>query len=490
MKISIFDIFKIGIGPSSSHTMGPMKAAKFFLDEIDKKLKKLKEVEKIHVDLYGSLALTKEGHGTGLAIELGLEGYTSLTVNPDEVFNIKKKIESEKKINLLGKKEVPFFYGKTIECHYDEELDYHPNGMTFSAFDKDGKVIFKSNYYSVGGGFIMSQKDVDLEQSNQDKSLFVKMRVPHYFKKFEDLTEVCNRESKNIAQVILENEMTWRPEARIDEKIWDIIKIMHDCVQNGLKREGNIKGGLRLKRRAPKLHANLLKVKEAGREDHLAAMDWISLYGLAASEENATYGRVITAPTNGAAGVIPAVLEYFREYYPEQATFASMRAFILTAGAVGILCKSLACISGAEGGCQAEIGSACAMAAAGLTAALGGTNAQVENAAIIALMHNLGLTCDPVAGLVQVPCIERNAINAVKAVNASRIALRESKSEFATLDQVIITMKATGDDMLSKYRETAQGGLAIYAANGRKGTINPKLKNFGCNYCNKNCGVL
>lgn len=487
MKISIFDIFKIGIGPSSSHTMGPMKAAKFFLDQIDQKLKKFDEVEGIHVDLYGSLALTKEGHGTGLAIELGLEGYTAISVDPNKVFEIKKQIEEAEEINLLGKKKVPFFYKKTIECHYDEELDYHPNGMTFTAYDKDDKIIYSSNYYSVGGGFVMSQDEVDLEKENQDHHLFEKRRVPHYFKKFEDLTEVCNRENKNIAQIILENEMTWRPEARIDEKIWDIIRIMHDCVQNGLDREGNIKGGLNLKRRAPDMHKQLLKLREEGKEDHLAAQDWIALYGLAASEENATYGRVITAPTNGAAGVIPGVLEYFREYYRDQATFASMRAFILTAGAVGIMCKELACISGAEGGCQAEIGSACAMAAAGLTAALGGTNAQVENAAIIALMHNLGLTCDPVAGLVQVPCIERNAVNAVKAVLASRMALKEQKSEFVTLDQVIITMKATGDDMMSEYRETAKGGLAIYAANGRKGTINPKLTNFGCNYCSKNC---
>lgn len=459
MEISTFDIFKVGIGPSSSHTVGPMRAGLDFITRITKS-NKLQDVNIVKIDLYGSLALTKSGHGTDIALQLGLSGFAPDTVNPNKVGDIINNIKDTGKINLNQKHLIKFDDDSDILTHKTEELPYHPNGLIITALDKNKNVLFKEEYYSVGGGFIETREQMENKQGKgkiEQESRFI-----HKFFSWKELADICKKENKEVWQIMLENEKTLRSEEEIDAKIRTLYRVMRKGVKNGLKRTGDIAGGLDLKRRSAILQQNIEKDKN----NPLHIMDEILLWGMAMSEENASYGRVITAPTNGAAGVIPSVLYYYKEYC--NANFLGVKKFFLTAGAVGILCKNNASISGAEGGCQAEIGSATAMAAAGLTAALGGTTEQCENAAIIGLSHNLGLICDPVGGLVQVPCIERNAINAVKAVSATRLALLENGSNYLTLDEVILTLKEVGDDMLSIYRETALGGLAKNAPHGRQ----------------------
>ncbi len=473
INLSIFDIFKVGIGPSSSHTFGPMVASNMFIKTLSKKML-VKKVSSVQIDLYGSLALTGKGHGTFLAIELGLEGWTPDTIEPNEINNEIQRIKNDGNLLLARKHIIPYSRNENFKVHKDQELEYHSNGMSISAFDKHGKSIYSQTYYSVGGGFVLTHDDISCKKKTKDKVL------KYNFTNFKELLEICDKEQLSIDEVVLANEKCFRKEKEIDKEIKNIVNIMHEMVQNGLNRKGNLDGSLDLPRRAPIL---LKKLQNDNSNDPLNVFDWVSLWAIAGAEENASLGRLITAPTNGASAVIPAVILFLEKYYSTQYKFENIKKFILVAGIVGILCKKNATISGAEGGCQAEIGSACAMAAGGLTAALGGTNLQCENAAIIGLVHNLGLTCDPIGGLVQIPCIERNAINAVKAITATRIALREEKSLFITLDQAILTMKQVGKDMPCQYRETSKGGLAINSKNGRD-TVIPTcvacVKNRAC----------
>lgn len=461
MNLSIFDIFKVGIGPSSSHTFGPMVAANMFIKTLSKKIL-IRKVKSIQVDLYGSLALTGEGHGTFLAIELGLEGWTPHTVEPNEIENEIQRIKNDKNL-LLGRKNIiPYDRSENFKVHKNQELEYHSNGMSITALDKNGKIIYSQTYYSIGGGFVLTQDDIVSKKKKKDKIL------KYNFTNFKELLAICDKENISISDVVLANEKCFRKEKEINNEIKNIIYVMHEMVRNGLYRKENLNGSLNLPRRAPSL---LKKLENDISDSPLNVFDWVSLWAIAGAEENASLGRLITAPTNGASAVIPAVILFLEKYFQTYYTFENVKKFILVAGIVGILCKKNATISGAEGGCQAEIGSACAMAAAGLTVALGGTNLQCENAAVIGLVHNLGLTCDPIGGLVQIPCIERNAINAVKAITASRIALKEEKSLFITLDQAILTMKQTGKDMPCQYKETSQGGLAINSKDGRNTEI-------------------
>ncbi len=460
--ISVFDIFKVCIGPSSSHTVGPMKASLFFTQK-NEELNKLNSINRIKIDLYGSLALTKTGHGTDIAIQLGLSGFDPKTINPNKIDEIIRNIKTSGKIKLSSNKSINFNSNKDIVMHKNKELPYHPNGMIITSYDSSGKVLYSEEYYSVGGGFVEIKSELDSKNNNNIKSV----KFPNKFNNWNDLTDFCKRKNKEIWEIALENELVIRDKRKVDKKIAKLYSVMVGCIKNGLKRKGDLSGGLGLKRRSTKLMKSIKRKKN----DDLNVIDFLLLSGMAASEENASYGRIISAPTNGAAGIIPAVVYYYRRFC--DSNFEGFKKFILTAGAVGILCKINASISGAESGCQAEVGSATAMAAAGLCAALGGTIKQCENAAIIGMAHNLGLTCDPVKGLVQVPCIERNAINAIKAVSACRLALLEKESVYLRFDQVVRSMKEVGDDMSSLYKETALGGLA---KNAKKSKI-----------CDKNC---
>lgn len=452
MELSVFDIFKVGIGPSSSHTFGPMKAGYFFIEYLDKN-DKLKFVENIKLELFGSLALTKEGHGTGLAIKLGLEGYLPENLNPKEVKNIIKNIADTEQINLFQKQKIKFIENENFVLHKDEELPRHPNGLIFSAYDEENNLLYKQDYYSIGGGFVELGGDNSLNKNSSDK-----IKLKYNFSSWSELEEICKISNKEVWEIVYENELCFRDETRINEKIQLIYDIMMEGINNSINSESDeIEGGLNLKRRTKNVYD---KIKNFSKTEYLN--EWLMLWAIASAEENASYGRVITAPTNGACGVIPAILKYYTECY--DLTFEKLKKFIFAAGVIGMLCKTNASISGAEGGCQAEIGTACAMAAGGLASILGGNCLQCENAAIMALTHNLGLVCDPVHGLVQVPCIERNGINAVKAVSSARFALlEEEENNYLTLDDVIKTMKDVGDDMPSQYRETALGGLAKYA---------------------------
>lgn len=455
--ISIFDIFKIGIGPSSSHTVGPMKASYLFINEIKNKFN-LDSVNRIKIDLYGSLALTKSGHGTDIALMLGLCGYTPKDVDPNEIDNIINNIRENKKIKLNFEKSVDFNEDIDITTHKTEELPYHPNGLIITAYDNKNDIIFTEEYYSVGGGFVETKDEIS---NKKNKKVSKDVNIPYDFISWGELYEICKKNNKEVWEIVLENEKSINTEEKINEQIEIICNIMEKSIFNSLEKTGVIKGGLNLERRSKNINKNIQILKN----DNLKVIDNLLLWGMMAGEENASYGQIITAPTNGAAGIIPAVLQYYKEFH--ESTNLGLKKFILTAGAVGILCKMNASISGAEGGCQAEVGSATAMAAAGLCAALGGTIEQCENAAIIGLSHNLGLVCDPVGGLVQVPCIERNAINAVKAVSACRLAMLEKESIYLSLDQVIQTLKEVGDDMPMQYRETALGGLAKNASVGK-----------------------
>ena len=451
MTISIFQLFSIGIGPSSSHTVGPMRAANRFTETaLEEKV--VESAEKLAIDLYGSLALTGKGHGTDLAILLGLEGDEPETIDPDSTESRTAAIQEAGQLRFNGEKEIKY----DLVFHKDKQLPFHPNGMKISLYGKDGSELLVKTYYSIGGGFILAHEEVaeDRHLGEEDH------RVPYPYRTAKELLNHCEEQNKTIAEIVMANEMTWRSESEVISGVMNIWEVMQACINRGCKQEGVLPGGLNVYRRAASLLRNLEKQKEAGRVHPAQVMQWVSLWALAVNEENAAGGRVVTAPTNGAAGIIPSVLKYY-QHFIEEATEEGIVKFMLTAGAIGILYKVGASISAAEMGCMGEVGVACSMAAAGLTAALNGTNSQIENAAEIGMEHNLGLTCDPVMGLVQIPCIERNTMGAVKAINASLLALEGEGKHRVSLDQVINTMRQTGKDMQSIYKETSLGGLAV-----------------------------
>jgi L-serine dehydratase len=454
MAISIFDLFTIGIGPSSSHTVGPMRAARRFVESLESE-GVLERAARVCVELFGSLAMTGRGHGTDRAVLIGLEGETPEGVDPDRMPRRVAEIRGGGRIRLLGRQEIPFDEKRDLIFNRKDLLPVHSNGMRFSAFDAAGERLAERIYYSVGGGFVVNEG-----ASAEDLLVADRTEQPHPFGSAEELLARCEETGKPIWQLMLENEQAWRSEAEIRDGLLRIWDAMRQCIERGCRQTGVLPGGLKVPRRAPQLYEELSSRPEEGLKDPLTVLDWVNLYALAVNEENAAGGRVVTAPTNGAAGIVPAVLRYYRRFIPGADEEGVIR-FLLTAAAVGILYKENASISGAEVGCQGEVGVACSMAAAGLCAALGGTDAQVENAAEIGMEHNLGLTCDPVGGLVQIPCIERNAMGSVKAINASRIALRGDGSHKVSLDRVIKTMRETGADMKTKYKETSRGGLAI-----------------------------
>jgi len=451
MAVSIFDLFKIGIGPSSSHTVGPMRAAGIFLARLDSG-DHVDQVAKIKVDLFGSLGHTGRGHGTDRAVLLGLEGEVPDKVDPDHIGRRYEEIAETGRLRLAGKHEIAVDLKADLVFHKRQTLPHHPNGMRFSAFDDQGEELLRREYYSVGGGFV-----VNTDEAAADRIMPDDTRLKYPFSSGDELLAICEREGLRISDVMLANEEAWRSADEVRSGLLTIWQAMKDCVLRGLEQTGHLPGGLKVARRAPTLFR---KLKHRTEKDNLDQLDWINLYALAVNEENAAGGRVVTAPTNGAAGVIPSVLHYYRRFV-SGADEDGVIEFLLTAGAVGLLYKENASISGAEVGCQGEVGVACSMAAAGLTAALGGTMGQVENAAEIGMEHNLGLTCDPVGGLVQIPCIERNAMGAVKAVNATRMAMAGDGKHRVSLDKVIKTMRDTGRDMKTKYKETSRGGLAV-----------------------------
>jgi L-serine dehydratase len=460
MAVGVFDLFSIGIGPSSSHTVGPMRAAAVFSEEL-KASGKLADVASLRVDLYGSLAATGHGHGTMTAILLGLEGFHPELILPDEVEERLAAIAETGTLLLAGAVQLP--YGvKDMVLRPLTVLPRHTNGMTFTVSDAGGEILHSATFFSVGGGFIVREGEEDAALKELDES---KKELPLPFRTAAELLEHCRSQGLSIADIMLVNERASRSEEDIRQGLLHIHSVMGACVQTSLKREGLLPGGLKVRRRAPDWHERLLK--EDKDHDPMYWQEWVNLIALAVNEENASGGRVVTAPTNGAAGIIPAVLYYALHFAPgmDQATQEDrddvVVKFLLTAGAIGVLYKEQASISGAEVGCQGEVGSASSMAAAGLAEVMGGTPAQVENAAEIAMEHNLGLTCDPIGGLVQVPCIERNAIAAAKAINAAKMALWGDGSHRVSLDEVIVTMRETGKDMSSKYKETAMGGLAV-----------------------------
>ena len=453
MAISVFDLFRIGIGPSSSHTVGPMRAAKRFVDHLVE-MHLLAQVARLRIELFGSLGATGMGHGTDKAVILGLEGETPEQVEVDAIAPRLESIRRAKALQLAGSKRLSFDPEHDLNFHRCKTLPYHSNGMTIEAFDGQGVSLFQRTYYSVGGGFVVDEAAAGADRIVKDST-----PLPFPFSSATELLALCAEQGMSISELMLRNEQAWRSEAQIRAGLLERWAVMQDCVERGCHSEGVLPGGMRVKRRAARLYRQLTHDTQL-HQVPLGTMDWVNLFALAVNEENAAGGRVVTAPTNGAAGIIPAVLHYYWKFSPGCDEDGIVR-FLLTAGAIGILYKENASISGAEVGCQGEIGSACSMAAGALTEVLGGTPEQVENAAEIAMEHNLGLTCDPVGGLVQVPCIERNAMGAVKAINASRMALRGDGRHFVSLDKVIKTMRETGADMQSKYKETARGGLAV-----------------------------
>jgi L-serine dehydratase len=453
LAISVFDLFKIGIGPSSSHTVGPMRAAGMFVEGLaDSGL--IGTVSRVQVELFGSLGATGKGHGTDKALLLGLQGEVPEQVDTDSIPARIEQVRSSGRLLLPGNVELAFDVDKDLIFHRRKVLPYHPNGMIFHAFDNNDQLLLQRSYYSVGGGFVVNEAAAGADRIVEDRTA-----LPLPFTTGTALLAQCAEHGLSISQVMLQNERVWRTDDEIRTGLLHIWDVMQACVTRGCRTEGVLPGGLKVPRRAARLHRQLSSEQELHRVP-LGTMDWVNLYALAVNEENAAGGRVVTAPTNGAAGIIPSVLHYYWNFCPGHSEDGVVR-FLLTAGAIGILYKENASISGAEVGCQGEVGSACSMAAAALTEVLGGTPEQVENAAEIAMEHNLGLTCDPVGGLVQVPCIERNAMGAVKAINASRMALRGDGTHFVSLDKVIKTMRDTGADMKTKYKETSRGGLAV-----------------------------
>lgn len=458
MAVSVFDLFKIGIGPSSSHTVGPMRAARLFTSRLRGE-GLLARTARVRCWLYGSLGATGKGHGSDKAVILGLAGHEPDTVDADLVPALLDQIRVQRRLALAGEHGIAFDEAEDLVFHRRETLPFHANGMRLVAFDADGQELENRVYYSVGGGFVVSD-EVAADGSKQKVIAPDATVLPLPFRSGAELLEVCEREGLSIAQVMRVNERHWRTDAEIDAGLLRIWKVMQECVLRGLRTEGTLPGGFKVKRRAAQLYRDLTANPEAALRDPLQVMDWVNLYALAVNEENAAGGRVVTAPTNGAAGIVPAVLHYYHRFV-HGATDAGVVDFLLTAAAIGILYKENASISGAEVGCQGEVGVACSMAAGALCAVMGGSAAQVENAAEIGMEHHLGLTCDPVGGLVQIPCIERNAIASVKAINAARMALRGDGTHHVSLDKVIKTMRETGADMMTKYKETARGGLAV-----------------------------
>jgi L-serine dehydratase len=453
MSLSVFDLFKIGIGPSSSHTVGPMRAAARFVEGLRRE-NLLADTHSLKIELYGSLGATGKGHGSDKAVLLGLEGEQPDTVDTESVEARLAAIRQSGELLLGGEKPIRFVEKEHLAM-IRKPLPYHPNGMIFRAFDDAGIQVRSREYYSVGGGFVVDEEAAGLDRIVEDRT-----PLPYRFKSAKDMLAHCSASGLSISDLMRENEKAWRSPEETSDGLMKIWQVMQDCVKAGCRKEGIMPGGLKVKRRAAALYRQLSEHPEASLKDSLAVLDWVNLYALAVNEENATGGRVVTAPTNGAAGIVPAVLHYYARFIPG-ANDDGIERFLLTAAAIGILYKENASISGAEVGCQGEVGVACSMAAGALCEVMGGTPQQVENAAEIGMEHNLGLTCDPVGGLVQVPCIERNAMGSVKAINAARMALRGDGQHFISLDKVIRTMRQTGADMKSKYKETARGGLAV-----------------------------
>ncbi|MDG9692290.1 L-serine ammonia-lyase [Streptomyces mutabilis] len=450
MAISVFDLFSIGIGPSSSHTVGPMRAARMFARRLRNE-ELLGSVATVRAELYGSLGATGHGHGTPKAVLLGLEGDSPRTVDVETADDRVETIRTSGRLSLLGEHEIAFSYDDDMVLHRRKALPYHANGMTLWAYDAEGAEVLTKTYYSVGGGFVVDEDAVGADRIVLDDTV---LKYP--FRTGDELLRLAKETGLSISALMLENERAWRDEDEIREGLLEIWRVMQACVSRGMSREGILPGGLKVRRRA----ANTARKLRSEGDPQALAMEWITLYAMAVNEENAAGGRVVTAPTNGAAGIIPAVLHYYMNFVPGADEEGVVR-FLLAAGAIGMLFKENASISGAEVGCQGEVGSACSMAAGALAEVLGGTPEQVENAAEIGMEHNLGLTCDPVGGLVQIPCIERNGMAAVKAVTAARMAMRGDGSHKVSLDKVIKTMKDTGADMSVKYKETARGGLAV-----------------------------
>jgi L-serine dehydratase len=455
VAISVFDLFTIGIGPSSSHTVGPMRAAGMFAAALVGS-GDLDRTAAVRVELFGSLGATGRGHGTDKAVILGLLGETPEGVDVGAIAARVAAVRQSHALDLSGRRIVAFREAEHLRF-LRNRLPFHPNGMRFAALTAAGEVSFSRVYYSVGGGFVVDEGSA---ASGQGPLRPDSTPLPHAFRSGDELLARCSAHGLSISSLMLENEMTWRPEPEVRRGLLRIWAVMQECVRRGTASEGVLPGGLEVRRRAPSLYQRLIENPEAGLRDPLTALDWVNLYALAVNEENAAGGRVVTAPTNGAAGIIPAVLHYYTRFVPG-ADDAGVVRFLLTAAAIGVLYKENASISGAEVGCQGEVGSACSMAAGALAEVMGGSPGQVENAAEIAMEHNLGLTCDPIGGLVQVPCIERNAMAAIKAINAARMALRGDGEHFVSLDKVIRTMRDTGRDMKDKYKETARGGLAV-----------------------------
>ncbi|HKT95284.1 MAG TPA: L-serine ammonia-lyase [Paraburkholderia sp.] len=457
MAVSVFDLFKIGIGPSSSHTVGPMRAALMFAEGLERD-GLLASTAAVKVELYGSLGATGKGHGTDRGVMLGLMGDAPDTVNPDTISERLEAVRDSRQLALLGRHPIPFVQKEHI-AFYRQALPEHPNGMKLRALDASGATLRESTYLSVGGGFVVTAGAAN------SKVLSAVQQLPHSFRTGAELLALCESTGKSIAQLMLENERVWHSDEEIRSGLLRIWEVMQSCVSRGCginnpDAEGTLPGPFQVKRRAAQLYRALTGNPERALQDPLSMIDWINLYAIAVNEENAAGGRVVTAPTNGAAGIIPAVLHYYVRFTPG-ANEQGVIDFLLTAAAIGILYKLNASISGAEVGCQGEVGVACSMAAGALAAVLGGTPQQVENAAEIGMEHNLGLTCDPVGGMVQIPCIERNAMASVKAVNAARMALRGDGAHYVSLDSVIKTMRETGADMKTKYKETSRGGLAV-----------------------------
>jgi len=458
MAVSVFDLFKIGIGPSSSHTVGPMRAARMFADGLIRS-EFFDRIHGVRVALYGSLGATGKGHGTDKAVVLGLEGEEPESVVIDDIPLMLERIRTTGRLRLGARRDISFDESQDVVFHRHETLPYHSNGMTFAAVNGAGEVLKSRTFYSVGGGFVVSD-EVAHDGELQRRIVPDDTTLPLPFHSGEELLEITVRERCSIADVVRRNERHWRADAEIDAGLLRIWRVMQDCAQRGIATEGVLPGFFQVKRRAPGLNTRLLSDPQAAFRDPMVVMDWVNLYALAVNEENAAGGRVVTAPTNGAAGIIPAVLHYYARFV-NGASDRGVIDFLLTAGAIGFLYKENASISGAEVGCQGEVGVACSMAAGALCAALGGSPQQAENAAEIGMEHHLGLTCDPVGGLVQIPCIERNAIASVKAINAARMALWGDGTHFVSLDKVIKTMRETGADMKTKYKETSRGGLAV-----------------------------
>jgi len=456
MAISVFDLFSIGIGPSSSHTVGPMRAAGIFAHRL-KNEGLLAHTAAVRAELFGSLGATGHGHGTPKAVLLGLAGHSPRTVDTEAAEGEVERVRAERRLALLGAHEIPFDPDTDLVLHRRRSLPYHANGMLLSARGQDGAVLLEKTYYSVGGGFVVDEDAVGEDRIKLDDTV-----LRHPFRTGDELLRLARETGLSISALMLDNELAWRSEAEIRAGLLEIWQVMRECVERGMSREGILPGGLKVRRRA----AQSARQLRAEGDPAARAMEWTTLYAMAVNEENAAGGRVVTAPTNGAAGIIPAVLHYYLRFVcPPEATQAeqddAVVRFLLAAGAIGMLFKENASISGAEVGCQGEVGSACSMAAGGLAEVLGGSPEQVENAAEIGMEHNLGLTCDPVGGLVQIPCIERNGMAAVKAVTAARMAMRGDGRHHVSLDKVIRTMQQTGADMKVKYKETARGGLAV-----------------------------